>query len=265
MTQPPPTSVLRAFGVEEQPRSLPGGQGSSWVAGTLVFKPGGDPVHEWLAVALDDLATDGFRLAAPVRTRHGTWSWEGYTATRWLEGREPDPTKPSTWLDVLEAGRAFHRAVAHLDRPDCLDVREDWWAVADRVAWGEHVIRFRSELAGLGRRLQRVLEPLGTPQVVHADLTGNILFSPGLPPGVIDVSPLWRPPAYAEGVVVADALCWQDAPPSLVDQSGVPVPAVARALLFRMATTNLAVLSGAGVDVRDEARRYDHAAAAIGI
>ena len=113
---------------------------------------------------------------------------------------------------------------------------------------------------------QRALEPLGSSQIVHADLTGNILFSPTLPPAVIDISPFWRPPEYAEGIVVADALCWHDAQPSLLDQAGVSVAAVARALLFRMATTNLAVSFGlGGVDVNDEARRYEHATAAIGV
>jgi uncharacterized protein (TIGR02569 family) len=266
VTAQPPESVLRAFGAEVPPRPLAGGQGSSWVAGELVLKPGGDPVHEWLAEALVDVVADGFRLAAPVRTLHGTWSWEGWAAARWVEGSEPDHTKPSTWLTILEAGRAFHRAVAHLDRPDCLAARDDRWAVADRAAWGEHVIEFRPEFADLSRRLRRALEPLGSPQIVHADLTRNILFSPTLPPAVIDISPFWRPPEYAEGVVVADALCWHGAQASLLDQAGVSVAAVARALFFRMATTNEAVSLGpGGVDVDGEAWRYDVAAATIGV
>jgi hypothetical protein len=100
---------------------------------------------------------------------------------------------------------------------------------------------------------------------LHADLTNNVLFAPGLPPAVIDISPYWRPPAYAEGVVVADALCWHDAPASLLQTTDVSVPAVARALLFRMATTNERVTSGAAAaDLGDEARRYE-AAAAIGV
>ena len=265
-TDQPPANVLRAFGVEEPPRPLAGGQGSSWAAGELVFKPGGGPVHEWLAQTLVDVLADGFRLAAPVRTLDGTWSWEGWSATRWVEGSEPDHTKPSTWLDILEVGRAFHRAIAHLDRPDCLDARDDRWAVADRVAWGEHVVQLHPEFADLSRRLQRALEPLGPPQIVHADLTGNVLLSATLPPAVIDISPYWRPPEYADGVVVADALCWHGAQASLLDQAGVPTAAVARALLFRMTTTNEAVLHGRGdVDLADEARRYQLAAAAIGV
>jgi uncharacterized protein (TIGR02569 family) len=263
---PPPTRVLRAFGAEEPLRPLAGGQGTSWVSGDLVFKPGGDLVHEWLAEALEEVSPVGLRLASPVRTLHGTWSWEGWSATRWVEGAEPDRTKMSSWLDIIDAGRAFHRAVAHLPRPDCLDDRDDWWAVADRIAWGEDGMHLHPEFAGLGRRLQRALGPLGAPQVVHGDLTGNVLLSPSLPPAVIDISPYWRPPEYAEGVVIADALCWYDAQPSLLDQAGVSVAAVARALLFRMATTSQAVSGGAArFDVGDEARRYDRAARAIGV
>ncbi len=46
----------------------------------------------------------------------------------------------------------------------------------------------------------------------------------------------------------------------------VSVAAVARALLFRMATTNERVATGVGgVDLQDEAQRYQRAAAAIGV
>jgi uncharacterized protein (TIGR02569 family) len=262
----PPASVLRAFGAEEPARLLSGGQGTSWISGDLVFKPGGGPVHEWLAEALNDVSPVGFRLAASVRTLDGTWSCDGWTATRWVEGTDPDPTKPSTWLRVIGAGRAFHRAVAHLHRPDSLDARDDVWAVGDRVAWGEHRIELRPEFADLEQRLRRAMEPLGPPQIVHGDLTGNVVFSRTLPPAVIDISPYWRPPEYAEGVVVADALCWHGGHTSLVEHAGVSVAAVARALLFRLATTSQAASLGhPNVDVEDEARRYGRAVTAIGL
>ena len=258
----PPLTVLYAFGVNGPARPLDGGQGTSWAAGDVVLKPDGDPLHEWLAGALADVRPDGFRLATPVGTRDGAWIFEGWSATRWVPGSEPDYSRESTWREILTAGRAFHRAVAHLDRPDVLDARQDWWARADRAVWGERDIRFRPEFAALARRLQGALEPLGHPQIVHGDLTNNVLFAPGLAPAVIDISPYWRPPAYAEGIVVADALCWHDAPASLWDTVDVPVAAVARALLFRMATTNERIGS---VEMRDEARRYEVAAAAIGL
>lgn len=262
----PPQSVLRAFGAKESPQPLPGGRGTSWVTGDLVLKPGADPVHEWLAEALHDVSSDEFRLAAAVQTLHGTWSWEGWSATRWVEGAAPDRATTSTWLHIIAVGRALHRAVADLHRPDCLEARDDWWAVADRVAWGEQGSQFLPEFVGLSERLRRAVEPLGPRQIVHADLTGNVLFSPTLPPAVIDLSPYWRPAEYAEGIVIADALCWHGAPASLLEQAGVSVAAVARALLFRMATTTQAVsVGGVRVDVEDEAQRYHRSARAIGV
>lgn len=262
----PPVSVLREFGVEGTPLLLPGGQGSSWAVGGLVLKPGGGAVDDWLADVLTGLWAPGLRLAEPVRAANGSWSGDGWTATRWVDGAVPDHTQSSTWLEILEAGRAFHRAVAHLSRPGCLDARDDPWAVADRVAWDEHTLLLHSSLAGLGLRLRRALAPLGPSQVVHGDLTGNVLLSPSLPPAVIDVSPYWRPTEYAEGVVIADALCWHGAHASLLDQTGVSVAAVARALLFRMTTTSIAHARGFfEVDLEDEAERYALATAAIGL
>jgi hypothetical protein len=268
--QPPSSAVLRAFGVDGPARPLDGGQRTSWVAGDLVLKPDAGPLaarlQAWLAGALAAVTLDGFRLAAPACTGEGAWVCQGWSAARWVEGSAPDYSAASTWPRILAAGRAFHRAVRHLPRPDFIDARQDWWARADRAVWGERPLRFRAEFAAAARRLQRAPQLRGRPQIVHADLTTNVLFAPGRVPAVIDVSPYWRPPQYAEGVVIADALCWHGAPASLRETVDVSVAAVARALLFRMATTNERAAAGAdGIDVHDEARRYCLAADALGL
>jgi hypothetical protein len=225
--------------------------GSSWLVGDLVVKPEGGPVFEWLASALAGVVSDDVRIVAPVGVH------DGWSATRWVAGS----ADPSNWAGILAAGRAFHRAVAHLPRPSCVDLRQDPWARADRVAWGELSLRFHPLFADLARRLQRMIEPMGSPQIVHCDLAGNVLFAPGLAPAVIDISPYWRPSEYAEAVVVADALCWSGAPASLPAEAGVSVPAVARALLFRMATTDLLGVA----QTAEEAERYSTVAAALGL
>lgn len=256
--------MLGAFAATGLPRLLAGGQGTSWAVDDLVLKPGGGPVHDWMAVTLRDISPVGFRLATPVRTLHGTWCFEGWVATRWVDGVVPDYTRQSTWMRIIDAGRAFHRAVGHLRRPDCLDARTDPWAVADRVAWGELDVRSPPELERLVHRLQRAVEPLGAPQIVHGDLAGNVVLSPTLPPAVLDVSPYWRPAEYAEGIVVADALLWHGAHASLHELVGVSVPAVARGLLFRIQTADRAGSAGrAGADGR--AQRYEHAVDALGL
>jgi hypothetical protein len=96
--------------------------------------------------------------------------------------------------------------------------------------------------------------PTGRAQLVHGDLTSNVLLAPGEPPSVIDFSPYWRPPTYAEGIVVADALCWHAAPPHTLHQVGVPVEAVARGLLFRALTSSRVQRSRR--ELAEEADRY---------
>jgi hypothetical protein len=161
--------------------------------------------------------------------------------------------------------RAFHRATAALPRPEFIDRRSSWWDAADRLAWAAEPPPVMPALGDLTRRLLAFPAPRGEPQVVHCDLTGNVLFADGRAPGIIDVSPYWRPPSYAEGVVVADALAWHGAPASLPADLGVPAPAVARGLLFRLLTTDRRLAAGGRADrLEDEIRRYERAAAAIG-
>jgi uncharacterized protein (TIGR02569 family) len=261
----PPEKVLRAFGVDS-PLPLAGGQGASWRAGGLVLKPEGDPVYEWLADELSNLKPDGVRISAPVPTVDGDWLCDGWSATRWVEGSHPDFRQPSTWSDIIDAGRAFHRMVRNLAQPDCLATRTGPWATADRVAWGDRASNLRQEFSEVARLLQDASHPLGPSQIVHGDLTGNVLVAPGAPPAVIDISPYWRPPEYAEGVVLADALCWHGASASVLGEVGVSVTAVARALLFRLVTTNELLSAGlTTVDPVAEAERYGRAAALIGL
>lgn len=232
-----------------------------------MFKFDAGTCHDWLGMVLTDVEPKGIRIAKPVPTPRCTWRHEGWSATEWVEGVDPDHASKTVWLDILEAGRAFHRAVAHLSRPHCLDDRSDPWAAADRAAWGERPLELHTAFTAVELRLRAALEPLGRSQLVHGDLTGNVLFARELPPAVIDLSPYWRPPEYAEGVVLADALCWHDASPSLLTDAEVSVTAVARGLLFRLLTTNERVVRGemSATDLVEEAHRYHEAASAIGL
>jgi uncharacterized protein (TIGR02569 family) len=231
-----------------------------------VFKPGGAEVQGWLGSALADLRLDSVRLATPIAALDGSWSVGGWTVTSFVEGSQPDLRLPSTWVDVVAAGRSLHLAIAHLPRPDFLEARDDAWAIADRVAWGEQTVRFLPEFADLADRFLTLPPPQACPQLVHGDLTGNVLFAPGLPPAVIDFSPYWRPPLYAEAVVAADALCWYGADASVLGLVGVSAEAVGRALLFRMATTNtLTATAQPTLDLITEARRYLRAADIIAV
>jgi hypothetical protein len=168
------------------------------------------------------------------------------------------------WRAIVDAARALHAATAGLARPALLDRRTDPWALADRAAWGEAPRTVVPELRELIERLEPALSPPGPAQLVHGDLTNNVLCSPSEPPSIIDLSPYWRPPSYAEGVVIADALCWHQAPPELLEEMDVPAAAVARGLLFRVLTASR-IHQQHSAELVDEAHRYRYAVTALNL
>ena len=264
-SSPPHRVVLDSFGLVGEPRPL---VDPTWLVGDIVLKAETDAgLQAWLGREVVGLPRHGHRLAEPLAALDGSWVVEGWAATRFVAGRsvpQIGPT-PERWAAALEGGRSFHRSVARLPPPSFIGSRDSWWARADRRAWGESgpavPVPALAETAAL---LESTCRPLGEPQVVHADLGGNVLLADGLAPAVIDVSPYFRPASYAEGVLVADALCWHGAAPDLLDLLRVPVPAVARAMLFRLWTTHERVSAGVGLDdLEDEAQKYAAAAAAI--
>ncbi len=166
---------------------------------------------EWQEAILSDIAEDGFRLARPVRTRAGGLVVEGWSAWQRLAGQH----LPGRWADIALVGERFHRATAHIPPPPWHQWRTDPFAAADRAAWNaDALLPFRSlpVIDQLGTRLQPVR---GRDQLIHGDLSGNVLFHPRLAPGIIDLSPYWRPPLFATAVVAVDAMVWEGADRSI--------------------------------------------------
>ncbi len=242
----PSSHVLDLFAVPEVVEPLEGGQGSSVRAGDLVLSPGRNPeVLGWLnpvlarlAVRLDESPrrrSGDVRIAMPVPARDGSWSVEGWGASRWEPG-----TRACEDLDVvLAAGRLLHArlAVAVPTRPAGLDARDDRWAEAERVAFGEAAPP--AGASGLAGELLAALpaeSALGRPQLVHADLLGNVLLDADDVPVVLDVAPAWRPVRWAEAVTVLDAVVHRGAGAERLSAyaGGVGREALLRAALFRL-------------------------------
>jgi uncharacterized protein (TIGR02569 family) len=256
----PPAVVLDAFQVEGVPARLAGGQGQSVRVGGFVFKPADGAVEEieWTAEVFEKVASgSGFRVPRPLRAADGRCVVDGWCAAEFLPG-EPGPT--GHWEAVLSAGRAFHGALRTVPRPGFLDQRTHPWAVADRVAWGEHTVDVLPELRDPMETLLELRRPVERPaQLIHGDLTGNVLFAEGADPVIIDFSPYWRPPAFAEAVVVADGLLWFDPPSDLLDGEDPDwQQMLTRALIFRLvAHSESAGPSGRAGE--GEAQRYARA------
>jgi uncharacterized protein (TIGR02569 family) len=239
---PPDPATVAAFGLHGAPHPLDGGQRTTWRIGDAVLKPidTAPAVLEWqwhLLSGMDDRSD--FRVAPPRRALTGELVVDGWTAWRF----EPGRPVPGRWPDIIELSRLFHLAVREVGRPDFLDGRTDRWAVGDRVAWGECA----AEQLGAVKHLSALIaacRPVRAPsQLIHGDLSGNVLFADGLPPVVLDLSPYWRPARFAAAIVVADALVFEGAEVGLADQlPGGPDAAqyLLRALIFRVVADQLA-------------------------
>jgi hypothetical protein len=149
---------------------------------------------------------------------------------------------------LVDALVAAERQIASLQAKQqefLTDRRTDRWAIADRVVWGE---QGADQFSGddVIAALLAARKPIeASAQLIHGDLTGNVLFAEGLAPLVIDFSPYWPPAAFAAATVVVDALVFEGADASLVEQ----VASIAdidqylvRALIFRAVTDRISRL-----------------------
>lgn len=223
MSAPPPAHVLAAFGAAGEPEPLAGGTGGSWLAGSLVLKLLDRTEQElvWQAELVSSVEREGFRVAAPLPQ-----VVDGWMATPYLEGRH----ETGRWRDIIAVGQRFHTALADVPRPGMIiDPRRNPWEIGDRVAWQER------DYDGIDDLLA-ALEPVDAPsQLIHGDLTGNVLFHGRLPPAIIDFAPYWRPKEYAAAIVVTDAVLWDGAPEDLLDEAHPQY--LLRALIFRAVTS----------------------------
>ncbi len=233
---------------------LAGGRGRTWKVGQAVLKPADMSLSalQWQSDLLNRLDRRNhldFRVSVPLRAAGADLMSSGWTAWRY----EPGEHRPGRWHDVIAVGELLHDALRGEPEPALLDDRTDDWAVADRIAWAETA---QGDVAGTPhlQELMDVRRPVRDPsQLVHGDLTGNVLFHPHLPPLVIDLSPYWRPRAWASAIVVADALTFEGAGPghfgSMLAHATF-LQHVIRALIFRIVTDHLAgrLRRGPGAD-----------------
>jgi uncharacterized protein (TIGR02569 family) len=189
----------------------------------------------WQAEVLSSLPCRGFRLAPPHPAGGGRWVVEGWGASEWVAGEH----RRGHWEEIISVANHFHAELNAVPRPAFIDRRTDPWSIGDRVAWGELPAEPFRQVPHLEALLSLRMPVEAPSQLIHGDLTGNVLFAPSEPPAVIDFAPYWRPVAFASAVVVADALCWEGADDSLlravegVERFG---QYLVRALIYRLVT-----------------------------
>lgn len=239
-------------------------------------------------------------MARVLPPKDGGWTHDGWGATELLPGRPRELLSTADVVAVLRTGQALHAATRGVGR-EVVPVEDHAWAWADAAVWGEGEIDVPEAWRTLVDALTDFVrdEPdLGPSQLIHGDLSGNVLFptpsdTPSSStssaaskksgkgrraqpkakeePGVIDFSPYFRPAPYALGIVMADALAWHGHGSELrgaVQRAGlsVPVGAIARGLLFRIYTA--IGLRREGVEEESEAaevERFTKAAKAMGL
>jgi uncharacterized protein (TIGR02569 family) len=168
---------------------------------------------EWQAQIYPQIRWAGFRLARPRLAADGSLCVDGWCASEYVTGQH----EQHRWEQIISVGERFHAALRAIPRPSFLDQRSDSWAISDRVAWGEIPASEFPHVRHLPR-LVFALRPVTAPsQLIHGDLTGNVLFDGQQPPAIIDFSPYWRPTAYASAIVIADALVWEGADSQVLD------------------------------------------------
>jgi len=207
---PPTHEIAKAFGSSEWPLRLEGGQGTTYRSGGIVLKPSVNDEHSiWEAEVF--ATTEDYeevRLAQPIKSDQNKWVCGGYVAWSFLEGTPVE----GRYEEKLVASRKFHELIKDLAIPAGFSKPSTSWAVANMIAWQEYEHDYDGGFMELIDQITPKLRNLESGrQLVHGDISGNFLLSENLRPAIIDFSPAWAPNGFAEGIMLADAIAWEDA------------------------------------------------------
>jgi uncharacterized protein (TIGR02569 family) len=255
--QKPHDYVLKAFNLNGALEWLPGGQGTTWRIGTGIVKPIEEPKEAlYVADIMNEIIPTDFRVARPIKANTNSWIYEGWVAYQYIEGEH----KKELLDEKIATCRAFHEALANFPKPHLLEERKHLYAIADRMAWQEQPLKASEKAKPLVEDLQKLIHPIKVKtQLIHGDITGNILFADNLKPAVIDLSPYWRPADYALAVLLVDAIVWEHAEHTILEHMLLVIPdfdqLLLRALIGRIMQLDL-LMKEASVDKMSEVKAH---------
>lgn len=245
------SEILNSFNQSGEVHSLTGGQNSSVRVDNAVLKPVGDNTQfcEWGLNILHSINPHGYRLSKPIKCNKGNFVYRGWCCT----GYEPGEHRQGEVKQKLEVARLFHKDLVNIDFND-IPKADDPWSIAHDIAWQKENLP-----PNISKEAFKIIDDLicmvklkenYKVQIIHSDLSGNILFDNVLSPLIIDFSPKIAPIEYAEAILVCDCIAWQGSPTSeleLICNSMFSIEMIVRAVIFRLSTA--AIFTG---DNKDE-------------
>lgn len=230
-----PPDVLDAFGLPHTAVPLAGGQGSSWRVGDFVLKPN-EESYEGISIMVNQLEPIGFRVSYHHPTLSGSYTYNGWGCTKFEAWKEVTGRIQEKYAVAL----SLHDLFWAIQRPTDWHPSDSPWSRAHEFVWWERELpdNIHPEIYQTIQEVVKHTKPISfTNQIIHGDLCGNILFHETLPPVVIDFSLDYRPREYAEAILIADSIAWENGGEeaySLLPPNSEQM--LLRACLFRLAT-----------------------------
>ena len=245
--------VLDAFNLTGNIECLSGGRNTSIRVNDAVLKPIDNiPYYEWLLNIISKINPQEYRLSKPIKSNNGTFIHKGWCCNRY----EPGEHKIGNIKQKLEVSRLFHNDLAK-ETFENIPRADDPWSKSQLIAWQ------RVKLPqNISKQIIIIIEDLLCKvrlkenykvQIVHSDLSGNIMFDEILSPLIIDFSPTIAPVEYAEAILVCDCIAWQGSSISeieLICHTEFNIEMILRAIIFRLSVT--AIFAG------DEFSKFIH-------
>ncbi|MDA1317111.1 MAG: aminoglycoside phosphotransferase family protein, partial [bacterium] len=197
-------SVSSQFRIGQKATLIETGEGRTYRVGDVILRhiKGDSPEKSvWIAKVYANIKEQGFRIPKPIKTVDGNYiTTDGWTAWTFLEGGH---TYQGMIPQMIESIESFHRAMNNVPRPDFFD-EDNPYRRADKYAWNETIPKIiHPKIKPLVEQLHSLIKPIKNVncQVIHGDLgPENILLSPSLKPGIIDLAPYWRPVEFAQAI-----------------------------------------------------------------
>jgi uncharacterized protein (TIGR02569 family) len=208
--------IANKFGSIGIPKLLDGGQGTTYRSGEIILKPVGFLAESKEAAEIVSGLTESPLLNLPkaVKSINGNWVEDGYVAWNFVPGTE----RQGYYSEKLKVCDYFGDIFGGLGKPKFLDLKNDEYTIADRVAWGELERIYPPEQQEIIDLVKSKIRPVNLPsQIIHGDISGNMVFTESGLPGVIDLTLYWRPRNFTKAILLIDAITWEDADPDIYD------------------------------------------------